>query len=613
MAGRNEKRDDVYTRAKIKLGYACPYDCAFCECKKRRELPAPSKRALAEKVQLAARLGRKQALFSGGEPLLCPHLPVLMALAKRLGMTSGLITSGTGLDDPARVETLRRAGLSFVQLSLHGASENTHDAIMGRGAFGRAMNALENLAKAGVGLRVNTVLTRKNLHEIEALAESLFAFSPLVHELSFLNPERLSETEFETYVPTIAEAALAVRRTILHVENHPERPKDFRIVFTGFPLCALPRQNDWNGDLDATDRAEISETTDRAFRRPEFLGRVKPEVCETCGYIEDCEGVYESYLSRRKTDELHPFRSPVANGFCYLPEKTLPDFDPADCPILGDRMEAPHPDRTLLLLRESGVEIVRTETRDFTDEALRRVKRSRGQIYLDLSGKRYHEDFQADLGKLEPIDICTKCKRFPQCPGVYAQSPGDPFGAAEEELLTLIEGFRGRVLDVGGGPVRYAREFGRRIEAGRMDYFVVEPTPAEALLDFLRRYDLENRLFRGCVEDFVWEGPPFDWILVLRSHNHLHDIPLAYANMASRLNPQGRLLVVDNSAFGLVRRRETFEATRADGGPERFEHFNNHGAEDAVPLVEAAGFRCLESHPVHPKSANQWWALFRKT
>ena len=87
-------RQPEYAVARIKLGYRCNNDCLFCECRSRRDLPPVGKRKLAEKIQLAGRLGFKRVVFTGGEPTLNPDLPHLVALTRRLGMDCGLISNG---------------------------------------------------------------------------------------------------------------------------------------------------------------------------------------------------------------------------------------------------------------------------------------------------------------------------------------------------------------------------------------------------------------------------------------------------------------------------------------------------------------------------------------
>ena len=87
--------------------------------------------------------------FTGGEPLLSHDLFPLMQLCEENGMTFGLLTNGTLLDDALaeRLEKLRR--LSFVQVSIDGTRE-THDRVRGAGNFDKAFAGLRLLKKHGI-------------------------------------------------------------------------------------------------------------------------------------------------------------------------------------------------------------------------------------------------------------------------------------------------------------------------------------------------------------------------------------------------------------------------------------------------------------------------------
>jgi SAM-dependent methyltransferase len=104
-----------------------------------------------------------------------------------------------------------------------------------------------------------------------------------------------------------------------------------------------------------------------------------------------------------------------------------------------------------------------------------------------------------------------------------------------------------------------------------------------------------------------------DAAMLLRSWNHLRDPAQALDQLARVLRPGGRLLLVDNVVFGLVRDRQQLE--RAHALPLHqtpFEHFRNHDAPEAWALLQShwgAAVRLLELHAVVPGSSNQWLLL----
>ena len=104
--------------------------------------------------------------ISGGEPLLRKDLPEIIGYAKSTGMNVSLITSGCYLDD-SNLDTLVRHEVR-VSISVDGPKE-INDAIRGKGAYAKAVSAIEKTSKAGlldclVATLVNVDATRNNVN-----------------------------------------------------------------------------------------------------------------------------------------------------------------------------------------------------------------------------------------------------------------------------------------------------------------------------------------------------------------------------------------------------------------------------------------------------------------
>lgn len=109
-------------------------------------------------------LGAQKINFAGGEPTLHPGLSDLIRHAKGRGMTTSIVTNGFHLP-----RVLNDAGdcLDWVGLSVDSADEATQHAL-GRGKgdhVAKARNHAQMCRERGIRLKVNTVVTRLNLHE----------------------------------------------------------------------------------------------------------------------------------------------------------------------------------------------------------------------------------------------------------------------------------------------------------------------------------------------------------------------------------------------------------------------------------------------------------------
>lgn len=275
---------------------------------------------------------------------------------------------------------------------------------------------------------------------------------------------------------------------------------------------------------------------------------------------------------------------------------------------LGEIVRAPdradlHPARDLLIATDDGFRLASTDTGDFTDAELRWVRDTLGQVYLDVSEKALLDYFPDDLRKLVPWR-----GRQEAGPAWHAQTfevlPEDIFLPEEEAHVNRrLRQLRGRVGDIGCGGLRYRAILDELLQRGAVTEFTaIEPTPDQATREYLASI---GTLHAVDLEGYAGPGEAFDWLLVLRSYNHFRDLGTAIAQLERLLVPGGRLLVAENTPFGLARSREQIaHMVQTDELP--FEHFRNHTSGQARRWFEAFGFRVLDEHPVSPTTSNQW-------
>lgn len=153
----------------------CNMRCAFCfatfQDVKQSILPKghlPKEQAVAL-VQQLADFGFQKITFAGGEPTLCPWLPELIATAKKAGLTTMIVSNGSQLTD--NFLAANRHHLDWIALSIDSLNPETNVA-MGRAITGKKPlsaeyyhSLVEKVKQYGYGLKINTVVTRLNLHE----------------------------------------------------------------------------------------------------------------------------------------------------------------------------------------------------------------------------------------------------------------------------------------------------------------------------------------------------------------------------------------------------------------------------------------------------------------
>ncbi|MCO4764326.1 MAG: class I SAM-dependent methyltransferase [Myxococcales bacterium] len=235
-----------------------------------------------------------------------------------------------------------------------------------------------------------------------------------------------------------------------------------------------------------------------------------------------------------------------------------------------------------------------------------------GQAWLDVSSKARLDDFAADLAPLRQLHPAEDNGDGSWRPGVWRRDHGDPFGAEETRLLALIGGLRGLIVDIGAGPIRYLQTLSDLIVRGHVRYLAVEPDlpalerTAAALPGAL--------LTQGIGEQLPVRTGQADHVLMLRSFNHLHDVPAAFAEATRVARPGASLLVVDNVAFGLLRTPSQLARAHAVPVSETpFEHYRNANADAALAAIEHTGqWTVTEVRAVVPGAANQWLVRAQK-
>jgi MoaA/NifB/PqqE/SkfB family radical SAM enzyme len=106
----------------------------------------------------------------GGEVLLRPDIFRIIDVAKSLGLTIGLTTNA--LVSTALISRLKKLNLSRITVDLDGCSPNTHDWLRNKsGDFKRVIEIIKLLVSLKFYTSVNTVLYKKNIHEVINILE----------------------------------------------------------------------------------------------------------------------------------------------------------------------------------------------------------------------------------------------------------------------------------------------------------------------------------------------------------------------------------------------------------------------------------------------------------
>ena len=172
---------------------ACALACVHCraEAMPRRdpgELTTDGGRALLDRI---AAFGNPPPLvvLTGGDPLRRPDIAELVAHGTRAGLVVSLTPSGTAAVTEEKLRALQQAGLARLAVSLDAGSAEAHDAFRRvRGSHRHTLRIIEHARALGLGLQVNTTVSRQTVGELPALIDQVAGFGAVLWALFFLIP-----------------------------------------------------------------------------------------------------------------------------------------------------------------------------------------------------------------------------------------------------------------------------------------------------------------------------------------------------------------------------------------------------------------------------------------
>lgn len=188
---------------------ACDLVCKHCRASAQaephpEELTGEQSKGLIDQVATFGR--RPMMVLTGGDPLKRADLLELIRHAVGRGLRVALTPSATPLATFEAFQRVRAAGVRRLGISLDGAEGHTHDAFRGwEGSFERTLGMLENARRLEMAVQVNTTITRRNVHQVDAMAELLATQAISMWAVFFLIPvgrgveeERITPQEYET-------------------------------------------------------------------------------------------------------------------------------------------------------------------------------------------------------------------------------------------------------------------------------------------------------------------------------------------------------------------------------------------------------------------------------
>ena len=209
-------------------------------------------------VSIAVRLGIRKVRLTGGEPLLRPKLPDLIASLSEIGHIRDLALTTNGVLLAAKAQALYDAGLRRLNVHLDTLDRERFRLITRRDELHRVLAGID------AGMRVGFQSIKLNAVAIKGLTE------PDVVSLVRFGRERNIEVRFIEFMPLDAQQIWSLDRVLTAEEMIAMLSREFG------PLTAVP---------DADPRAPATEYRFADGHRVGFIASVSRPFCLNCNRL----------------------------------------------------------------------------------------------------------------------------------------------------------------------------------------------------------------------------------------------------------------------------------------------------------------------------------------
>ncbi|MDZ7799278.1 MAG: pyrroloquinoline quinone biosynthesis protein PqqE [Trueperaceae bacterium] len=234
----------------VELTHRCPLHCVYCSNPLQMDQVENelSTEAWLSVIDQAADMGVLQLHFSGGEPIMRRDFLTLLERANERELFTNLITSGIGVTD-AMLERLVELNLGSFQLSFQGSDEAMVQEVAGGPFWKKKMEIGRKVRDADLSLSINTVLHRKNLHQVGDLIELSAELGAERLELANTQYAGWALLNRDQLLPTRAQLEQASAEVEAKRERYGDRMEIIWVVPDYFDDFPKPCMGGWGDSL----------------------------------------------------------------------------------------------------------------------------------------------------------------------------------------------------------------------------------------------------------------------------------------------------------------------------------------------------------------------------
>jgi MoaA/NifB/PqqE/SkfB family radical SAM enzyme len=294
----------------LQVARVCNQKCVFCSNPENgRVISWDEAAALVDSFREKGSLG---VIFTGGEPTLFPEMGRLIAYARAKGLPPRLITNGQRTGKFEYLESLAKAGLEHLHVSVHSHRDEIQGELTGNPeSLKNIAKTIENAGKLGIRVDVNTVINKVNAGHLGAIVEWLTGRFPFLRHFIWnnLDPMMNRASLNPAIVPKLRDLEVELCAAMRLLQNSG---RTFRVERV--PLCFMaefPHRSTETRKIVKDEHRRIYFLDDKGLKDQSRVSWTypKPESCGSCSLTGLCAGLYQM-------------------GIYYHPDELCPQFAP---------------------------------------------------------------------------------------------------------------------------------------------------------------------------------------------------------------------------------------------------------------------------------------------
>jgi pyruvate-formate lyase-activating enzyme len=289
----------------------CNAKCKFCIVYDRLNKPEfnMTDELVYETMRQSRARGSTDLGYSGGEPSIDPRIIDFVRYAKELGFTrQSMNTNGIKFKQKQFCKDIIEAGLTSIDISIHGHTDELHDAlVVKKGALAAIREACANLCELRrthqFHLSATVVITRDNHRYLRDICVFLDSIGITHKRLKYAYEGNMSHEVIIEQVAPYQEVVPSIKDALDYLAT-----QKYGFYITHIPLCLLGEHAAFSQDFERRNALMMFDNH-KVYGDAAHYFRQDGDACAACAVNNLCtrlDGGYERFHGR---PDLVPFAS----------------------------------------------------------------------------------------------------------------------------------------------------------------------------------------------------------------------------------------------------------------------------------------------------------------